>query len=228
VVKHSIKAKVYKICHRWTGSRHTSSFSGCRSDNVGITYVSCEKHRRKTFMSHSGIQLCNYAKQWTEQYGVTIIYSGTSTQIRLTVCVTHRQYGGLPKYLQVSSHQTESLMTGDTDFDCRREPTFFSSPKSPGRPWGLWSSLYNRYNRVKLSIRPQLVLFKKHLIFTSTRSFILCCRKNSYYLPRQAVRKESDSFLFCEGPCSRCYGRTAALRLIVQHCDEDNFFCFSW
>jgi hypothetical protein len=27
---------------------------------------------------------------------------------------------------------------------------------------------------------------------------------------------------FCEGPRSRCYGRTAALRLIVQPCDEDD------
>jgi hypothetical protein len=39
--------------------------------------------------------------------------------------------------------------------------------------------------------------------------------------------------LFCgEGPRSRCYGRTAALRLIVQPCDEDEekdvqFFHFS-
>jgi hypothetical protein len=34
--------------------------------------------------------------------------------------------------------------------------------------------------------------------------------------------------LFCdEGPRSRSYGRTAALRLIVQHCDEDDqFFLF--
>jgi hypothetical protein len=29
------------------------------------------------------------------------------------------------------------------------------------------------------------------------------------------------SFLVGEGPRSRCYGRTAALRLIVQPCDED-------
>jgi hypothetical protein len=30
------------------------------------------------------------------------------------------------------------------------------------------------------------------------------------------------SFIFCgEGPRSRSYGRTAALRLIVQPCDED-------
>jgi hypothetical protein len=34
--------------------------------------------------------------------------------------------------------------------------------------------------------------------------------------------------LFIKGPRSRCYGRTAALRLIVQPCDEDEFFfCFS-
>jgi hypothetical protein len=31
-------------------------------------------------------------------------------------------------------------------------------------------------------------------------------------------------FFSVEGPRSRCYGRTAALRLIVQPCDEDNYF----
>jgi hypothetical protein len=31
------------------------------------------------------------------------------------------------------------------------------------------------------------------------------------------------SFFCGEGPRSRCYGRTAALRLIVQPCDEDDF-----
>jgi hypothetical protein len=30
-----------------------------------------------------------------------------------------------------------------------------------------------------------------------------------------------DSFFCCEGPRSRCYGRTAALKLVAQHCDED-------
>jgi hypothetical protein len=35
-----------------------------------------------------------------------------------------------------------------------------------------------------------------------------------------------QAFIFCggsggEGPRSRCYGCTAALRLIVQPCDED-------
>ena len=39
-------------------------------------------------------------------------------------------------------------------------------------------------------------------------------------------------FFFGEGPRSRSYGRTAALRLIVQSCDEDEgkddvFFYFS-
>jgi hypothetical protein len=29
------------------------------------------------------------------------------------------------------------------------------------------------------------------------------------------------AFFCSEGPRSRCYGRTAALRLIVQPCDED-------
>jgi hypothetical protein len=32
-----------------------------------------------------------------------------------------------------------------------------------------------------------------------------------------------DLPFFCgEGPRSKCYGRTAALRLIVQPCDEDD------
>jgi hypothetical protein len=31
-----------------------------------------------------------------------------------------------------------------------------------------------------------------------------------------------EAFFFCgEGPRSRCYGRTAALKLIMQPCDED-------
>ena len=35
-------------------------------------------------------------------------------------------------------------------------------------------------------------------------------------------------FFFSEGPRSRCYGRTAALRLIVQPCDKDGQFFFSF
>jgi hypothetical protein len=33
-------------------------------------------------------------------------------------------------------------------------------------------------------------------------------------------------FFFGEGPRSRCYWRTAALRLLVQPCDEDEKWCF--
>jgi hypothetical protein len=41
------------------------------------------------------------------------------------------------------------------------------------------------------------------------------------------MQGRQPSFLFCKGPRSRCYGRTAALRLIVQPCDEDDqFFSF--
>jgi hypothetical protein len=33
-------------------------------------------------------------------------------------------------------------------------------------------------------------------------------------------------FFFGEGPRSRCYGRTAALRLLEQPCDEDEMISF--
>jgi hypothetical protein len=40
--------------------------------------------------------------------------------------------------------------------------------------------------------------------------------------PKHTSSSTSHQFLFCgEGPRSRSYGRTAALRLIVQPCDED-------
>ena len=35
-------------------------------------------------------------------------------------------------------------------------------------------------------------------------------------------RKLHNEFFCGEGPRSRCYGRTTAFRLIVQHCDEDD------
>ena len=38
---------------------------------------------------------------------------------------------------------------------------------------------------------------------------------------RQSAGSSHIKFFFGEGPCSRSYGRTAALRLIVQPCDED-------
>jgi hypothetical protein len=39
-----------------------------------------------------------------------------------------------------------------------------------------------------------------------------------------------ETFVFIEGPRSRCYGRTAALTLIMQPCDEDDevFSAFSF
>jgi hypothetical protein len=47
----------------------------------------------------------------------------------------------------------------------------------------------------------------------------------------QSVTKNEKAIFFCaEGPRSRSYGRTAALRLLVQPCDEDErssvFFFF--
>ena len=58
------------------------------------------------------------------------------------------------------------------------------------------------------------------------------CFKKPCYLVSQLVsqlvsylvsktRYERLSFLCGEGPRSRCYSRTAALRLLVQLCDED-------
>jgi hypothetical protein len=45
----------------------------------------------------------------------------------------------------------------------------------------------------------------------------------------EGVISQADYTYLCvcvpgEGPRSRCYGRTAALRLIVQPCDEDDYF----
>jgi hypothetical protein len=39
----------------------------------------------------------------------------------------------------------------------------------------------------------------------------------------KVIGKAVSITVFCEGPRSICYGRTAALRLIVQPCDEDNY-----
>ena len=57
-------------------------------------------------------------------------------------------------------------------------------------------------------------------------------RTNNFYKTDFNILHQ-HAVLFCgEGPRSRCYGRTAALRLIVQPCDEDEekdeqFFHFS-
>jgi hypothetical protein len=43
-----------------------------------------------------------------------------------------------------------------------------------------------------------------------------------YYSIKAYIYIYSIVFFFCEGPRSRRYGRTAAMRLLVQPCDEDD------
>jgi hypothetical protein len=59
-------------------------------------------------------------------------------------------------------------------------------------------------------------------------AYIVKCRFIYYIFRIERSNKLWGVFLI-EGPRSRCYGRTAALRLIVQPCDENDevFFCFS-
>jgi hypothetical protein len=40
-------------------------------------------------------------------------------------------------------------------------------------------------------------------------------------VPFSGYKRSSSFFLHGEEPRSRCYGRTAALKLFVQPCDED-------
>jgi hypothetical protein len=75
------------------------------------------------------------------------------------------------------------------------------------------------YPRPSFIISPQL-LFKS--------CYIILCGDPSVLQITRRVRKSarlhpsSGTVLFMgEGPRSRCYGRTAALRRIVQPCDED-------
>jgi hypothetical protein len=44
------------------------------------------------------------------------------------------------------------------------------------------------------------------------------------YLMGRAHGKRGNVFFSGEGPRGRRYGRTAALRLLVQPCDEDDYF----
>jgi hypothetical protein len=67
----------------------------------------------------------------------------------------------------------------------------------------------------------------KHvLFFTSMKLIGISVRVSSWNFPCFTVKR----FFFCERPRSRSYGRTAALRLLVQPCDEDErwsvFFLF--
>jgi hypothetical protein len=54
--------------------------------------------------------------------------------------------------------------------------------------------------------------------FLNTRSI-----KNDKNIIYETMSRHSLCF-FCEGPRSRCYGRTAALKLIVQSYEEDDSF----
>ena len=52
-----------------------------------------------------------------------------------------------------------------------------------------------------------------------------CSEEGGTIFLHNAVKKLPGDIFFCgEGPRSRCYGRTAVLRLIVQPCDEDDSF----
>ena len=47
--------------------------------------------------------------------------------------------------------------------------------------------------------------------------------------PNRRLQTDTKQAFFCgEGPRSRCYGRTAALRLIVQPCDEEDLIFFGF
>jgi hypothetical protein len=48
--------------------------------------------------------------------------------------------------------------------------------------------------------------------------------RNIIGLHIRQIQTGTAFFLNGEGPRSRCYGRTAALRLFVQPCDEDEQF----
>jgi hypothetical protein len=43
-------------------------------------------------------------------------------------------------------------------------------------------------------------------------------------LHKLGTSNSTETTSFREGPRSRCYGRTAAMRLIVQPCDEDEYY----
>jgi hypothetical protein len=60
------------------------------------------------------------------------------------------------------------------------------------------------------------------LIFLKTSMIVKTAVKNE--MSQDPI---SHVILFGERPRSRCYGRTAAFRLIMQPSEEDNFFCFS-
>ena len=62
------------------------------------------------------------------------------------------------------------------------------------------------------------------LVKTSAGNVMLHCVKHAYRIYRCTYCVcQFQTIFFCgEGPRSRCYERTADLRLIVQPCDEDD------
>jgi hypothetical protein len=75
---------------------------------------------------------------------------------------------------------------------------------------------------------------RSHSVENSLWKSLWACRKTDYVMNGRGLiffrhylwNILHDAYFFCgEGPRSRCYGRTTALRLIVQSCDEgDQFF----
>jgi hypothetical protein len=70
--------------------------------------------------------------------------------------------------------------------------------------------------------------------YPEIRYFFLCCcegQTNKYFVEHMHFLFLLFFFLFFfsgEGPRSRRYGRTAAMRLIVQLCDEDGYYFLSF
>jgi hypothetical protein len=50
---------------------------------------------------------------------------------------------------------------------------------------------------------------------------LVVCQSQAFLLP-VSQHNRRPGFFFCEGPRSRCYGRTAVFRLIVKAYDEDD------
>jgi hypothetical protein len=84
------------------------------------------------------------------------------------------------------------------------------------------------------SINWLVFITEKECVYCTVRTGSLNIRSTHtvylYVLNRSQKKQRllpSTAFFFSgEGPCSRCYGRTAALRLLVQPCDEDGDYYY--
>ena len=59
-------------------------------------------------------------------------------------------------------------------------------------------------------------------VHNSINVIYLSVIRMAFNILKSAIVRTETVQCFCEGPRSRCYGRTAALRLIVQPFDEDD------